>query len=166
MVFSFVGIVWAVPLISLYWCVFRHLSVGGLRRGDAEQSKGHLIEDQISDELLILFHMLTDQRHGAVHHLQHTSFDHDGIFKASPGSAVAEFGHLVTVLWCLKRNSQKKMNSSRKWYKIVVQISFSILNECSFLKLDLPEIHKRRVTALSLFLLYPDGIYQLMDFIP
>lgn len=82
---------------SVWWCVFRHLSVGGLRRGDAEQSKGHLIEDQISDELPILFHMLTNQRHGAVHHLQQTCLDHDGVSKVSPERAVPGLGHLVSV---------------------------------------------------------------------
>lgn len=47
-----------------------YLDRGGLRCGHSQKHLGHLIDDQLCDQLLILLHVLTDQWHGAVHHLQ------------------------------------------------------------------------------------------------
>lgn len=46
----------------------RYLSAR-LRCGDAQQSQRHLTHDQITDQLPVLLHVLTNQRHRAVHHL-------------------------------------------------------------------------------------------------
>lgn len=47
-----------------------YLDRGGLRCGNSQQHVGHLVDDQLCYQLFIFLHMLTNQRHGAVHHLQ------------------------------------------------------------------------------------------------
>ncbi len=47
-----------------------YLDRGRLRCGDSQQHLGHLVDHQLCDQLFIFLHVLADQRHGAVHHLE------------------------------------------------------------------------------------------------
>lgn len=58
----------------------RYLSAR-LRCGDAQQSQRHLTHDQITDQLPVLLHVLTDQRHRAVHHLTVTHTHTVNVYK-------------------------------------------------------------------------------------
>lgn len=49
-----------------------YLDRGGLRCGNSQQHLGHLVDDQLCDQLFVFLHVLTNQRHGAVHHLTET----------------------------------------------------------------------------------------------
>lgn len=49
---------------------FLYLNSRRLRHGNSQQHLGHLVDDQLCDQLFILLHMLANQRHWTVHHLQ------------------------------------------------------------------------------------------------
>lgn len=50
-----------------------YLDTGRLRRWNSQQHLGHLVDNQLCDQLFIFLHVLTNQWHGAVHHLQQDS---------------------------------------------------------------------------------------------
>lgn len=51
-------------------CRWTYLDGGRLRCGNSQQHLGHLVDDQLRNQLSVLLHVLPYQGHGAVHHLQ------------------------------------------------------------------------------------------------
>lgn len=67
-------------IIYVRYNVVMYLHRGWLRCGNSQQHVGHLVDDQLCDQLFVFLHMLTNQRHGAVHHLQGQQNSQSGLW--------------------------------------------------------------------------------------